>query len=430
MESQRKKIGNGVHINSTYTDKFKSNYLGVYIIRPLDREEVTLNSLLPTVLNRGTKNYPSTLRMERKLENLFGANLKINSSRRGERQIIKISMEWADGRYTGEEGLDKDVLQMVKEVLFDPYTEEGVFSKNYIEQEKKNLKTRINNKINDKRSYSINRCIEEMCKGEKFSIYPNGYVEDVDGIDENILYDHYRNILLTSQIEIVYTGHDNKMNLEELMPKEILERENITYVPREVIIEKSQNKNQVREKMQVNQGKLVLGYRTGIRYEDSLYNGLLLGNEIFGGGPNSLLFRNVREKHSLAYYVTSSIVKHKSIVLLDAGIEYNNYQKTVDLINEALQDMVKGNFSEEDMEIAKKSIRTSSESIIDNPQLVSEFVFGKIISNDDRSLEEMIKQLEDVTRNDVIDAMSRVNLDTIYFMYGPNREVQNEKNKK
>lgn len=428
MESTRKEIGNGLNINLTYTDKFKSNYLGVYMIRPLDRAEVTLNSLLPMVLERGTKNHPSTLSLKRRLEELFGANLRISASRRGERQIIKFSMEWADGRYTGEEGLDSDILQMFREVIFDPYMEDGSFSREYLEQEKNNLITRINNKINDKRTYAINRCIEEMCKGEKFSIYPGGYQEDVPQIDGKILYDHYRKVLSTSQIEIVYTGHDNNLNLEGIIPEEFMDREAVTFVPRETIVEKSQSRNQVRDRMSVAQGKLVLGYRAGIPYEDKLYNGLLLGNEIFGGGPNSILFRNVREKHSLAYYVSSSIVKHKSLVLLDAGIEFQNYQKTLDLINEGLREMVMGNFSDEDMEIAKKSVRTSSESIIDSPQLMSEFVFGKIISNDQRSLEEMIQELEEVTREDIIKAMGKVNLDTIYFMDGLDREVEHENN--
>ncbi|MGM0396385.1 MAG: EF-P 5-aminopentanol modification-associated protein YfmF [Bacillota bacterium] len=426
MESQRREIAKGLHINSTYTDKFKSNYLGIYIIRSLKREEVTLNSLLPMVLNRGTRSYPSTLQIKRKLENLFGASLKINASRRGERQIIKVSMEWADGRYTGEEGLDGEILHMVKEIIFDPYTEDGAFSRKYVEQEKKNLVTRINNKINDKRTYAINRCIEIMCKGEKFSIYPAGYVEDVEKIDERILYNHYKDILLKSQIEIVYTGHENNIRIEEIIPEEILNRDSVTTVPREIVIVKSQNRNKFSERLPVTQGKLVLGYRSSIPYEDPLYNGLLLGNEIFGGGPNSILFKNVREKHSLAYYINSNLIKHKSIILLDAGIEFNNYQKTVDFIIEGLQDMINGNFSDKDMEIAKKSVRASSESIIDSPQLISEFIFGKIISNDDRSLEEMIEQVEAVTKEEVIEAMKSVNLDTIYFMDGLNREVQNE----
>lgn len=428
MESTRKEVGKGLNITSTYTDKFKSNYLGVYMIRPLDRDEVTMNSLIPMVLERGTRNYPSTLELKRRLENLFGANLNISASRRGERQIIKFSLEWADGRYTGERGLDRDILQMLREVVFEPHLEGGCFSRTYVEQEKKNLITRIDNKINDKRSYSINRCIEEMCKGERFSIYPGGYVDDVPQIDERILFEHYRNILLTSQIEIVYTGHDNHKDIEEIIPEGFRDRKEVNYVPRETIIEKSQNRNHVNEKLPVTQGKLVLGYRAGIPYEDRLYNGLLLGNEIFGGGPNSILFRNVREKHSLAYYVTSNIVKHKSILLLDAGIEFQNYQKTVDLINQGLEDMVNGNFSDEDIEIAKKSVRTSSESIIDSPKLMSEFVFGKIIANDGRTLEEMIRQLEEVTRDEIVQAMSKVNLDTIYFMDGLNREVQDESN--
>lgn len=428
MESRRKEIAKGINLNTTHTEKFKSNNLAIFIVRPLDREEVTLNSLLPMVLERGSRNYPDTIQIKRKLEELYGANLSIGTSRRGERTVIKLSMEWADGKYTGEEGLDWEVLQMVKEVLFDPNVQGDAFSGKYVDQEKKNLVSRINNKINDKRSYAINRCIEEMCKDEPFSIYPGGYVEDVDSIDEKKLYDHYKKILSTSQIEIVYTGHDNGIEIEDILPKWVLDRTSYSQVKREKLIPASDEVKNVRESMAVSQGKLVLGYRSQIPYEDPLYNGLLLGNEIFGGGPNSVLFRNVREKHSLAYYVSSNLVKHKSVVLLDAGIEFGNFKKTTELIEEGLISVVNGDFSNEDMEIAKKAVRTSSESIIDSPRLVSEFEFGKIISNDQRSLEEMISQLESVTREQVQEAMATVKLDTVYFMEGLNREVQHGSN--
>ena len=243
-----------------------------------------------------------------------------------------------------------------------------------------------------------------------------GYVEDVEGITSKSLTDHYKSILNDSQIEIIYVGKDNSLIDGSLVPEEYLDRKNIVEVPREYIPNENFQKNHIVEKEDVTQGKLVVGYRSNIPYEDNLYSALLLGNEIFGGGPNSKLFKDVREKNSLAYYVGTNLIKHKSIILLDAGIDIKNYQKTMDIIQTQLDDMKKGDFQDEDMEIAKKAIKTSSQSIIDSPHLMGEFTLGKIISKDGRSLDMMIDDIEKVSREDIIAAMNTITLDTIYFM--------------
>lgn len=427
--TEKEELGNGFHSTKIYLDKFKSNYLAFYIIRPLDRKEVTMNALLPMVLNRGTKNYSNKILLERKLEELYGANLSISASKRGERQVIKFAIEWADEKYTNAESFDDQVFELFKEAIYDPYLIEGGFSQKYVNGEKNNLRDKINNKINDKRSYAINRCIEEMCKSESFSIYKYGYLEDLQEIDERKLSDHYENILMTSQIEIIYTGNKKDLSLDKIIPEKYLNRDNINYVDREEILSKPYVKNQIVEKLDVTQGKVVLGFRTKIAYESELYPALLLANELLGGGPNSKLFKNVREEHSLAYYVTSNIIKHKSIMILDAGIEFKNYNKTIELINENIRELQEGNFSEQDISIAKLALRTSSESIVDSAKLISEFYFGNFITNETRELEEILDAIDNVTREEIIQAINTLNLDTIYFMKGKGEEENNESNK-
>src|SRR5690606_765754 len=56
------------------------------------------------------------------------------------------------------------------------------------------------------------------------------------------------------------------------------------------------------EQMDVGQGKLNLGLRTGILHASDAYPAALMYNGIFGSYPHSKLFINVREKASLAYY--------------------------------------------------------------------------------------------------------------------------------
>ncbi len=416
LKSERIKIGNGIYLNLIKTDKFKSNLLSYYFLRPLSKEEVTKNALLPLVLKRGTKEYTTNLDIQKKLEETYGANLSIAINKRGEKHVLRFTIETVNGDYVGDKDYIYEVIALLKSIIYNPVLEKGYFRKDYVEQEKENLRHKIEGRINDKRSYALDRCIEEMCRNEKFSIYPLGNVEDLKNINEDILYKHYQNVINTSPIEIFYVGEYDEKLVEYIKEVGQIERENVLTLPREQIISGVKTKNMVYEDMDVTQGKLVLGYRTGIPYEDRLYNGLIVASDILGGGPNSKLFRNVREKESLAYYITSTIFKYKSIMLIDGGIEFDNFEKTIDIVKKQIEEVKNGNFTDEDIEISKKSIKSSTESIKDSIFLISEYFFSQILSEDNRSLEEVLSDIDSVTREEITEAMSKVVLDTIYFM--------------
>lgn len=424
LKSERIKLGNGVYLNAIKTDKFKSSLLSWYFIRPLNREEVTKNALIPLVLKRGTQLHPNSLEIQKKLEELYGSNLSASINKRGDRQILRFTMEWANGDYLGDNDYNLDTINMLKEIIFNPRIENNAFSPEYVSGEKEVLKRRIQSRINDKRSYAIERCIEEMCKKEKFSISNLGYIEDLDGIDEVNLYEHYKSVLETSPIEIFYVGNYDDSFIDYLKTNNSMEREEIVDIPEEKIITSVQTKNMIDEEFDINQGKLVIGYRAGIPYEDPLYNGLIIASDILGGGPNSKLFKYVREEASLAYYIGSKVYKYNSIMLIDGGIEFDNFQKTIEIIRKQIEDMKAGEFTEADMDVSKKSIRTSTESIKDSIFLISEFFFSQLLSNDSRTLEQIIRDFEKVTKDEVIQASNKIVPDTIYFMKNKrNKEV-------
>jgi len=419
LRCERIQIKSGINLNLIKTDKFKSNLLSFYFLRPLTREEVTKNALLPLVLKRGTMELKTNLEIQKKLEENYGANLSVAINKRGEKHVLRFSVETINGEYINNKEYIYDVFNLLKSIIFNPLLEEGYFKKSYVEQEKENLKRKIESRINDKRSYAIDRCIEEMCKNERFGIYPLGSIEDLPKIDEEILYKHYKKVIETSPIEIFFVGnYDDDM---VLYMKEManIERGEIIDIPREQIISRVKTKNMVYEDLDVNQGKLVLGFRTGIPYEDRLYNGLLVGSDILGGGPNSKLFKTVREKESLAYYITSTVFKYKSILLVDGGIEFENFEKTIDIIKEQIEEIQKGNFSEDDIEISKESLKSSTRSIKDSIFLISEYFFSQILSNDKRTLDEVIADIDKVTKGEIVEAMSKLTIDTIYFMRNP-----------
>lgn len=422
LKSERINIGNGINLNLIKTDKFKSNLLSYYFIRPLSKEEVTKNTLLPLVLKRGTEDYDTNLKIQKKLEQMYGANLSIGINKRGEKQVLRFTLENVNGSYVDDNDYIYDVVDLLKSIIYNPTLEKGYFRKDYVFQEKENLRKRIEGRINDKRSYALDRCIEEMCKNEKFSIHPLGTLEDLKKVDETTLYEHYQEVIQTSPIEIFYVGEYDEKLVDYIKNIEKVNREEIIDIPRETVSNNVSTKNMVSESLDVNQGKLVLGLRTGIPYEEKLYNGLLVASDILGGGPNSKLFRNVREKESLAYYISSSVLKYKSLMLIDGGIEFANFDKTISIIKDELEELKNGIFSDEDIEISKKSIISSTRSIKDSIFLISEFFFSQSLSKDDRSLNEILDDINSVTRDEIIEASSSIALDTIYFMTNTKEE--------
>jgi len=357
------------------------------------------------------------LEIQRKLEELYGSNLSIDVTKKGERQAIRFTIEGPQSSFIGEEDFYKEILSMLNEIINFPALEKDVFQQKYVDQEKLNLRKRIEGRINDKKQYAVDRCIEEMCKNERFSIYKYGYVDDIDKIESDNLYNHYKNILNTSPIEISVVGSFDKDKLINNI-KEIFkfQRTDIINIPREDVLKEVKTKNMINEEMDVNQGKLTLGFRTNIPYEDRLYEGFMIASDILGGGPNSKLFLNVREKESLAYYVYAKSYKYKSIMLVISGIEFENFDKALNIIKEQTDEMKKGNFTEEDIEQSKNSIITSIRTMTDSSFSISEFYLSQSLTRDNRNIDEIIESIRKVTKDDIIEASKKLSLDTIYFL--------------
>lgn len=419
---ERIDLGNNIRINLIKSNKFKSNYLSCYFIRPLRRKEVTLNALLPLVLKRGSKNYKTSLDIDRRLEELYGARFGIGISKKGEKQIIRYSMEWIKSRYIDDD-INDDVLSLLFDIVYNPLTENHLFIDSYLEQEKINLKKLIKSKINNKRSYAIERCIKGMCKNERYELSGLGILEDIENISNKDLYNHYNEIIMESPIEIFFIGEYDNDLVKKLKEVNLKERSELVDIPDDIIISNVQTKNMIRESFNVSQGKLVIGYRSGIKVVDDLYYPLLVANSIFGGGANSKLFKSVRERESLAYYIGSSLIKEKSIILVDAGINFGDFDKTIEIINEELNMLKNGHFTEEDIRIAKKGIIKDIDSISDSFYLTAEYYLDKIMSNRNSDKNYIKEKIMNVQSDEIIKAINTLSIDTIYFMEGKRGEI-------
>ncbi len=410
-------LDDGVRLHIIKSDKFKTNLIGVYIKRPLLKEEATKNSMLSMLLNKGTEKYPSFFELNRKLEDLYGSILVSDVMKRGEKHILQLKMQLPNSKYIDNKDILKEGLDILNGAINNPVIENGGFKRESFYQEKENLKEKIEGRINDKMKFAVERCVEKMCEDENYSIYEYGSLEELEKLEEKELYNYYQRILSTSPIDFFIVGNVEEEEVKGLFKEYMkFKREDIITIPRENIYKDISEVKEVEDNFNINQGKLTLGYRTNIPYDSDLYQSSILFSSILGGGPNSKLFKNVRERESLCYYIFSKIDKFKSIMLVSSGIEFENFQKTKDLIQEEVDSLKEGNFTEDDIEIAKKSIITSIKSLTDTPNILMDFLYSQILSDSLDDIENIISKIEAVNKESIMEAGKKFELDTIYFL--------------
>jgi predicted Zn-dependent peptidase len=414
---KRVDLGNNINLTLIKTSKFKTNLVSVYIQRELDREDVTKNALLPSVITSGSNKYPTLREISHKLDSLYGASLLSNAGKRSEKQILEFKILGINDKFIDED-IFKDMIEFLNEIINNPFIEGEGFKEEYLNLEKQNLRDKIKAAINDKKSYAQSKCVEAMCKDERYSIDENGYEDDIDSITAVDLYNHYKNILKTSPIDIVVEGNfDEDFVVESIKQNFKFERGEIIEIPRGEFSKKVDEVKIVEEKMDITQGKLVMGYRANVDYMDNdKYYSLVVGNSVFGGGAHSKLFNNVREKESLCYYVYSSVEKYKSIMFVSSGIEAQNYEKAVKIIKEQLEDLKNGKITDQEISNSKSALINSAKSVTDNIGGMSEFSFAQSFAKTNSTIEDLIKSIEKVTVDDIVNAVKDIELDTVYFL--------------
>ena len=420
MNYKKVNIKNGITLHEINTEKFKVNMMSVFLTTELNRENVTKNALIPAVLKRGSNTLKTQEEISKKLEEMYGASFNCGIEKNGDNQVIKFYMETINDNFLPQSGekMLKESLENMLEIVFNPLLENGTFKEEYINQEKNNLKQRIEGKIDNKATYAIDRCVEEMYKGKPYGLYKFGYAEDLEKIDSKNLYEYYQELIKNCKIDIFVSGivddevknivenNENIKKLEDRTPHfNVLEPE----------IKDEVSEKVVEDKMDVTQGKLNLGLDLILETEKERYDAVLY-NSILGGSATSKLFQNVREKAHLCYVASSSYLKNKANVFIKCGIEIENYEKALKLIREQIEDMAKGMFTDEDINNAKKGIIAQLKTIDDEQDTQITYYFGQELTANPISVEEYTEKIEAVNKEDIINVAKKVRVNTIYFL--------------
>ncbi len=409
----------GANLHIIPTNKFKNICVSIKLASPLTKETTTIRTMLSFMLSGGTAKYPSSQLFSAHLESLYGANFSSSIASKGNAHILHLFGVCVDEQYLPKkENLFEKQMEFLHDILFNPNIQQNHFNENVFKQKKQEYKWRMQALKDDKYSYSLEKMIEIMGENQILGIPTFGYEEEIDQITSSDLYKYFLKCLDEDQIDIYVVG-DVKENIEELVNK---------YLPFKARNSKINaptcyvsNRNHVEEKIEkqeIVQAKLNMGYSVNTKFDDDDFYAFTIFNGLFGGFAHSLLFKTVREEHSLCYYINSSYDAFNGIMCVTAGIEGENFEKTKDLVQQQLGKIQKGDFDTQLIDITKRMFENNLIKANDDIANIIALAYNRDLVNKCESNDQYINKLNAVTKEDVIRVSQKVKLDTIFLLEG------------
>lgn len=412
------------------TDKFKMSRLSFNFILPADKERSPKTSLMLATMMRGCEKYPSVVAINKRLDELYGATVTWRAISVGSRHVFRISCEMLSDRFrfpNDNESIVKGVCEVILEILFAPLKDEnGLLSKSNFESERGLAIDAIKAKINNQKSYAADKCAKLMLEGDPAGISTRGTVEQLEKITLASVSENIEAFLKESVIECYYVGNDDVSEVAELVGDRFaaLGREKRELFGKETAFlrEADAKIKTLEETMNVSQARLNIGCTSGIVMGDPESYAAVLFNEIFGGSSVAKLFMNVREKKSLCYYCYSSSSSATGVIMIACGIKAENRDVAYAEIEAQLCEMQKGNFTEEDIETAKRTLISSAMQTWDSPAAIEAFKFRRYLAGISESPEDVIERINGVTGEEIVAVAKKVKFDTVYFLCGNGEE--------
>lgn len=411
---QRREIADGVFFSRYIDRRFKINRIDVIFTDILERRNAGFNALIPAILSRSNSNFSTMRELNERLSELYSASLGDLVKKNGDIQLYGLFAAAIDDAYAiDKEKVLSELVHLLCGCLFSPALENGYFPEKALEVQKQNLIDNNDAEINDKRTYAGRKGTELAFKNEPAAVSIYGENEEIRKITAESAFEHYRNMLKTSNVEVICVGSGDFSETENILGEAFRKIERKPFPSPES--RKSPQKTEivtVTEKMPVSQSKLSMSFKSG--YEN--LTAMRVMSALLGGDVSSKLFTVVREKLSLCYYCYSHLNLAKGAMNIESGVERKNLEKAKAAILEQLCDIQSGKFTDEDVEKIKRSMTNDLRSVNDRVGNISNWYLNRILEGEIIAPEELAERIGGVTRSEIIEAANSFAADSVYVL--------------
>jgi len=416
----RLETGTNIDLYHFETDQFKTLAIKLFVEGSLGKE-VEEQSILPSILLRGSKDHPSLAALSRALESLYGARLSLDTTKLGTRQVFMAVLDMVDEKLIPPgEKIVGAAAAVFNDVLRRPLVHGDGFVPDLFEGEKRNLERTIRSLIDNKASYANFRLVEEMFRGDPYGNHHLGKAERVAVLDPVKTYSFYRRFFSSAPMDVYVMGAIGREEAKRLFEALVggIERIAVSPPPPDDGKPTPDDGGTIVEEQPLEQSKLVMGFHVDRECEDELYYALFLYNAILGGGSFSKLFKTVREKESLAYYASSYYDKLKGFLRVAAGVNRDSFDRVTAIVGEQMADIAAGRISDEEFDGARKSLLSGLKAVKDSPGQLIDYHHVARLAGRGKRIDRLAAAVEAVRRDHVAAAAGLVTPGKIFFLKG------------
>lgn len=410
------KYCNNIPIKIIKDPKFKNILINFVFLTPFTKATATHYSLLRGVLATSCKKYNTNEKMHQITGKLYGSYVSINNRYSYKTRITTIYLKMPNPKYIPDENIMDEALDFLYEIIFRPNASNKKFDQKLFEKEKRMLHNCILSSFNNKKSLALDNMLNHMCKDDVINIKSMGTIEDLDVMTSESLYDVYLDLLNNSKKIIYVQGDVDDSICDKLQKFNKIESQDIDLEYKMIENKEVQGEKEIIEEANINQSSLILGYRTTINNYDKRVDAFNVFKTMLGDMTSSTLHQVVREKHNLCYSIYARAFINYKIFVIRAGIDKKNYEKTVKLIKEEIENYRNGKFDENLINMAKIDIINVYKSINDFLGDIINLEINKDMLEKDDNIEDIINKINSVTKEDIINVAKDIKLDTIYML--------------
>ena len=411
---ERQTIQNNVSLTFLPSDKFKRNRISISFIVPNEKEKATMYAVMPTLMERGYEDYPDMCMFSKKLNAMYGSNFSATTSVVGQNRVMRFTMQGIKNQYCiGGENLLSEMTDVLLGVIFRPCVEDGGFISDWLEVEKVKLREEIEGEINEKRGYCIKNAQRKFFGDNKNGVERLGYLEDIEGITPQQLYNCYKELVSDSIVEIFVTADEDE-TITEKFSKAFEGRANSTNAVLPVEVMPKTEVQTYSEAMDIVQGKVCLYYTVDRNLTEDERYAMLVASAIYGGTASSRLFKNVREKQSLCYYCAAAYNGFSGSMRVDSGVEHQNCDKVIEAVQKELCDLISGEITQQEIKETKLVLLNSLDAVHDGLHGLEAWYLNEAIRGTWTSPEEVKAKVEAVTEQQIKDVLALLHLNVVY----------------
>ena len=403
---------NTYNIYTVKTNKFKTCHMEIVFRNNIKRNEITKRSLITELLVENSLEFNTRKKMITELENLYNSYFYGVTNRVGSTVLTSFCFDFINPKLVDEK-IDSFIKFPIKSILY-PNVTNNEFDVTTFLYVKERVKKDIECIVVDPKNYSIDKLLNVMCEDSASSININGYLSDLNDINNSNIFDYYKSMLMHDYVDIYIIGDIDMDNVVDIIKNNfklnVFKNHNVSY---EVVNKQVKKERIVYDSIDCSQENICIGLnirdinRFEKNYVSNIYN-MILG----GGSLDTKLYEKLRNENSLCYNCVSLYQKFDGLFLLHTAINKENEKLAINLMKSALDDMKNGNVTLEEIENAKKAIITSLNMSFDNPgRIIDNYLFKNLFDLDD--LDIRIKEYNKVSKSDIVNFAKKVSINTI-----------------